>query len=577
MALLHLPALALFAATFVLAAGTLLPRRRFALGRFARGLARRRALAVAVVGLLGFANSAAVGLWHPHAPNFHDEFSYLLAADTFASGRLTNPTPPLPEHFDTFHVIVRPTYASKYPPAQGLALALGQVLTRAPIVGVWLGIAAMGAACCWALQGWLPARWALAGGLLLTIYPTVHFVEWDNWSQTYWGGQVAAAGGALLYGGLWRALRRGGSAWSLLLVGLGLAILANSRPYEGLLVSLPAAAVLAARLVQVARRDGVAAAVVWALPLVGALAALGATMAYYNFRVTGRPLRLPYLEHESTYAIAPSFHVLPSRPAPAIYFNADGTLNPDYQLRYSFHHLGYELGCYERYATAAQRWDELWNKADRLYFFFVLPMGAAPTGLLWLWRSRRTWLAATAVFFVFAGTCLATWTTAHYVAPMMAPLLFLGVQGLRTWVVARPLYFWAPTGVVLLASAGAFVGDMVYLGEQRARPQSTDAFRYLRAGMDEQLSALEGKHLIFVRYAPEHCPSGEWVYNRADLPNAKVVWARSLGRRRAGEELSRRDRELIARLPGRAVWILDADDWPPEPRKVETKGAPPAR
>lgn len=478
-----------------------------------------RAAPLAGIALVALAVNAAEWLRAKPEPLIHDEFSYLLAADTFASGRLTNDTHPMWRHFETFHVIHEPSYQSKYPPGQGLVLAAGQALTGHPIAGVWLSFAAACAAVAWMLAAWLPRRWAIAGSLLLATHPLLG--AW--WAQTYWGGAVAVLGGALVYGAVPRLIR-GARGWSGAWLGAGLGILALSRPVEGALASIPPLALLALRVRPAHRKEVAGRLVPGALIAAAAIGWLG----YYHWRVTGDAFRAPYQVWLETYQ------------------PEEGTeLHPD--LR--------------RYRGSPPL--PVGHKLSRLRSTYLpAPLALMLVGLRWTWRSRWTRLLAGSVALVVAPSVAFSAGWPHYVAPVAGPILALVTQGLRGLWVAGAGRAWTRPAVSLLAVPVLWLHT----------PLRPPFWFHARLGRDALVRVLESEppdDLVFVRYSRAHDATREWVFNAADIDAAPIVWARELG--------PARDLELMRYFGGRRVWLWEPDGQPPrlQPHPFFRPASPP--
>ena len=533
---------------FVLAAValTLLPRRnnrpRTAFlstsSAFSR-LARRKTLAVVVVGLSTLViRVALIPLWGVPQPAWHDEFSYLLAADTFAHGRLTNPTHPMWIHFEAFHIIQQPTYMSMYPPGQGLVLAAGQLLGH-PWIGQLLATALMCSCLCWMLQAWVPPPWALLGACLAVLRLGIL----SYWMNSYFGTSLPAIGGALVLGSL-PHIKRHARLRDALIMGLGLAILANTRPFEGFVFGLPIAVAMLLWILAPKRIPNSTAFRRVVLPLILILAVTAGAMGYYFWRVTGSAFVMPYEVNRQTYAVAPYFVWQKPRAEP-IYRHAE--------MRNFY--IDWELRSFQSGTTFSGLVRRLAHKLGALWAFylgavFTLPFLAFPC----LFRDRRMRLPLILTAAVAVGTVIETWTLAHYLAPAVGLFFLLLVQCLRH----LRLFRWRgrPLGqglaravpIVCLAMIVLRVAAVAAGAQIEPRPQGNPQ----RTAITRELEAMPGKQLLIVHYGPDHIPHDDWVNNRADIDASKIVWARDMG--------DRQNQELLLYFKDRRAWRIDADD-----------------
>jgi hypothetical protein len=569
--------------------------------------ARNLRLAIVAVGAIAILARVALLPWQSvPQPKVHDEFSYLLAGDTFAHGRLANPPHPLWIFFDTFHVIQHPYYASMYPPGQGMVLAIGKVLGQ-PWIGVLLSVAAMCMAFTWMLQAWVSPEWALLGG----VFVWARFCVFSYWVNSYWGGAVAATGAALVLGALariWdqRRLR------DAIIFGIGTAILAVSRPLEGAIFTFPLAIAL---LWWAMRLDGAARAVALKrilLPAATIVLCAAGFVGFYNSRVTGSPPVFPHMIEQKM--ITTAIFLWQHNKPPISY------ANPQFE---DFYHNFLPSLYQASWPAAVGQW---WYKSQDFWEFFLGPALSIPFfALPWILKKPRNWLLLFQVTVSGFGLWIIVYYHAHYAAPLMAALFVLFMQCMA--VLRRLRLFGRPMGVGLTRMIVLFsllIGPIYFLQTVIAQPNAlfewlhrhpvlplvialvglsvlrlaallsgrpancqwrllgatfeflliicialqlcemqrnlyADAFPFVddvnepfRKPVEKQLEAIPGEHLVLVRYSKDHNSGEEYVYNDADIDHAKIVWAREI----PGVDL----KPLFTYFRNRDVWIYEPDE-----------------
>ncbi len=480
------------------------------------------------------------------APVVVDEHTNLLGAETFALGRLTNPPVLLHDQLFEMYVVNFPTRMMKYQPAMALFMAAGIVWFDHPYWGVLACMALAIGASYWAMVGWCSRPVALAGALvLMLLFRAPHY-----WIQSYWGGGHVFLASMLMLGAYPRIFIHHHYR-AIIPASFGLVLAMLSRPLEGGVLALALAisgAITWWRYFSAAERRQFLHAI-WR-PMTIIIGSYIAWQMYYNYRVTGDALTLPYMAYESFYAKQPLFTFQQPRyennfAHPVI------TKLQNFDMRYYWDKKQRPVGLLILNFLILTGLDRLPRLSTQLAFF------AAHLPLITLWleskKHKPTTHSILPFYICWILLCLCFIYSApsmpHYLAPYFAVIVVMLAASSRGVMFNR---------LVLTACVGMYATMLATIGTYTYT--FPNAMRTMRKwDINQRLMIQPGKDIVFSMnrsLAP--------IYNEPDIDNSEVIWAWPLS--------PEKNQELIDHYPDRNVWYIPsgrAIELRPYPRKED--------
>jgi 4-amino-4-deoxy-L-arabinose transferase-like glycosyltransferase len=222
-------------------------------------------------------------------PAYHDEYSYLLQAQTFLAGRMTYPPMTTrPDLFHQMHVLNEHRTVSRYFPLTGGWMAPFVAIGR-PVWGHWLAGGIASVFFYLAMRQIVHPRAACVGGLLLALSPGLAI--FSNLLLAHHPVMLALS---VFMWSFLRMMSTSGFCYALV-SGTALAFAMLGRPMTAAGFAMPFGVWLAFRLVR--ERRSCVLAVGMALPILAGLAGL----AKFNHEATGAWNRTAYQEYTDTF------------------------------------------------------------------------------------------------------------------------------------------------------------------------------------------------------------------------------------------------------------------------------------